>query len=164
MGDFNASVERAQTLWPGVLGRHAVGISNTNGRMLPELCAGQGLIIINFLLQQNARFNRHWQHPRSKHWHLLDYVLVCQRHHWDVLCTRVMLSAKCNTQTTSWFRAKSASMLSLHYRKKGHRWRSWHQQAAGKENWIWRKVAGQTSNGGTASLGSTSWESPAVEW
>ena len=156
MGDFNASVERSQTLWPGVLGRHAVGICNTNGRMLPELCAGQGLIIINFLLQENARFNRNWQHPRSKHWHLLDYVLVCQRHLWDVLYTRVMLSGDCNTQTTSWFRPLSDSMSS--------RWRSWHQKAAGEENWVWRKGTGQTWNGEPVNLGSGSWGPLAVEW
>ena len=34
-------------------------------------------------------------HPRSKHWHLLVYVLVCKRDLGDVLHTRVMPSAEC---------------------------------------------------------------------
>ena len=36
-------------------------------------------------------------HPRSKHWHLLDFVLVRQRDLKDVLHTRVMPSAECDT-------------------------------------------------------------------
>lgn len=36
-------------------------------------------------------------HPRSKHWHLIDYVLVRQRDLRDVLHTRVMPSADCHT-------------------------------------------------------------------
>lgn len=38
-----------------------------------------------------------WMHPRSKHWHLIDYVLVRQRDLRDVLHTRVMPSADCHT-------------------------------------------------------------------
>jgi len=36
-------------------------------------------------------------HPRSKHWHLLDYILVRQRDQNDVSHTRVMPSAECHT-------------------------------------------------------------------
>lgn len=36
-------------------------------------------------------------HPRSKHWHLLDCVLVRKRDLRDVLHTRVMPSAECHT-------------------------------------------------------------------
>ncbi|XP_063615901.1 uncharacterized protein LOC134789116 [Penaeus indicus] len=36
-------------------------------------------------------------HPRSKHWHLIDYILVRQKDLKDVLHTRVMPSAECRT-------------------------------------------------------------------
>ncbi|PFX18771.1 hypothetical protein AWC38_SpisGene16846 [Stylophora pistillata] len=36
-------------------------------------------------------------HPRSKHWHLLDCVLVRRRDLKDVLHTRVLPSAECHT-------------------------------------------------------------------
>ena len=36
-------------------------------------------------------------HPRSKHWHLLDYVLVRKQDLRDVLHKRVMPSAECHT-------------------------------------------------------------------
>lgn len=36
-------------------------------------------------------------HPRSKHWHLIDYVLTRQKDVRDVLHTRVMPSAECHT-------------------------------------------------------------------
>ena len=36
-------------------------------------------------------------HPRSKHWHLLDYILVRRRDQRDVFHTRVMPSAECHT-------------------------------------------------------------------
>ena len=34
-------------------------------------------------------------HPRSKHWHMLDYVITRHRHAHDVLLTRVMRGATC---------------------------------------------------------------------
>ena len=36
-------------------------------------------------------------HPRSKHWHLLDYVITRQKDLNDVLDTRVMRGADCAT-------------------------------------------------------------------
>ncbi|WP_295438499.1 hypothetical protein, partial [Thiolapillus sp.] len=43
------------------------------------------------------RFKATWRHPRSKHWHLLDYVLTRQHDTRDVLHTTVMPSADCYT-------------------------------------------------------------------
>ena len=37
---------------------------------------------------QKNRLKTTWQHPRSKHWHLIDYVIVRSRDRSDVLLTR----------------------------------------------------------------------------
>ena len=80
-----------------VLGRHGIGICNGNGRLLLEFCSKHQLVITNTLFQQKDRFKATWRHPRSKHWHLLHYVLTRQHGTRDVLHTRVMPSADCHT-------------------------------------------------------------------
>ena len=67
LGDFNARLGRDLELLKGVLGR--LGISNCNDNR-------HQLVITKTLLQQKDRFQATWRHPRSKHWHLLDYILA----------------------------------------------------------------------------------------
>ncbi|KAL0156964.1 hypothetical protein M9458_048210 [Cirrhinus mrigala] len=93
LGDFSARVGRDSEAWQGVLGKHGVGSCNDNGRLLLEFCAEQQLSITNTIFQQKDSRKTTWMHPRSKHWHLIDYVLVRS----DVLHTRVMPSAECHT-------------------------------------------------------------------
>ena len=38
-----------------------------------------------------------WMHPRSKHWHLMDYVIVRRRDLNEVQITRAMRGAECST-------------------------------------------------------------------
>ncbi|XP_055895347.1 craniofacial development protein 2-like [Biomphalaria glabrata] len=95
MGDCNARVGNDYSAWPGVLGRH--GNCNDNGRLLLELCSEAKLAITNTFFQQKSSFKTTWMHPRSKHWHLLDYIIVRQWNVRDVTHTRVMPSADCYT-------------------------------------------------------------------
>ncbi|RXN33787.1 craniofacial development 2 [Labeo rohita] len=97
LGDFNARVGRDSEAWQGVLGKHGVGSCNDNGHLLLEFCAEQQLSITNTIFQQKDSRKTTWMHPHSKHWHLIDYVLVRQKDRSDVLHTRVMPSAECHT-------------------------------------------------------------------
>ena len=97
LGDFNARVGQDAVTWKGILSRHGVGNCNDNGRLLLEFCMEQQLVITNTIFQQKGSLKTTWMDPRSKHWHLIDYVLARQRDLKDILHTRVMPSAECHT-------------------------------------------------------------------
>ncbi|XP_055862757.1 craniofacial development protein 2-like [Biomphalaria glabrata] len=95
MGDFNARVGNDYSAWLGVLGRHGIGNCNDNGRHLLELCSEAKIAINSTMFQQKRRFKTTRMHPRSKHWHLLDYIIVRHCDIRDVVHTREMPSADC---------------------------------------------------------------------
>ena len=70
-----------------MLGRHGVGQVNENGMRLLTLCAEHNLIVTNTLFQQNNKYITSWMHPRSKHWPLIDYIIVRCSDANDVLLT-----------------------------------------------------------------------------
>ena len=97
LGDFNARVGKDAASWKGVLGLHGVGKENSNGILLLSKCAQHQLSITGTMFRQADKYKTTWQHPRSKHWHLIDHVLVRQRDIKDVHSTRVMRGAECWT-------------------------------------------------------------------
>nr|VZI01579.1 unnamed protein product [Spirometra erinaceieuropaei] len=93
LGDFNARVGTDHTAWRGVLGPHGLRSSNDNGLLLLRTCAEHRLILTNTFFCLPEREKATWRHPRSRQWHLLDYVLVRRRDQRDVLVTKAIAGA-----------------------------------------------------------------------
>ena len=97
MGDLNARVGKDQASWKRILGSQGVGNMNSNGLLLLSKCAEHELCITNTVFRQADKFKTTWMHPRSKQWHLTDYIIVRQRDLRDVCITRAMRGAECWT-------------------------------------------------------------------
>jgi len=95
LGDFNARVGHDTVTWPRVLGSHSVGKENSNGTLLLQTCSRHELAISNGFFQLANKYKMTWQHPRSKQWHTLDYVITRQRDIKDVHITRAMRGTVC---------------------------------------------------------------------
>ena len=54
-------------------------------------------LITNTAYRQPNRNKTSWMHPRSKHWHLIDYIIVRRRDRCDVRVTKAMCGADCWT-------------------------------------------------------------------
>ena len=77
MGDFNARVglEQASSAH-NVVGKHAVDKQNQNGRRLVDFCLYNEFVITNTFFPHKSVHQTTWMHPKTKKWHMLDYVLV----------------------------------------------------------------------------------------
>nr|VZI30448.1 unnamed protein product [Spirometra erinaceieuropaei] len=94
LGDFNARVGTDHTAWRGVLGPHGLRGSNDNGLLLLRTCAEHRLILTNTFFCLPEREKVTWRHPRSRQWHLLDYVLVRRQDQRHVLVTKAIAGAE----------------------------------------------------------------------
>ena len=97
MGDFNARVGSKTDLWGDVIGAHGIGKMNSNGLRLLSTCSQHNLAITNTFFRLKLKYKTSWMHPRSKRWHLLDYIIVRRSQVREVYVTRAMRGADCWT-------------------------------------------------------------------
>ena len=95
LGDLN--VGRDNVSLEGVIGKYGVGNCNSNGLLLLQTCMEHGLLITNTVFNLPTRKRTSWMHPRSKHWDLIDYVIVRKRDRQDVRVTKSTCCAECWT-------------------------------------------------------------------
>ncbi|XP_014776948.1 craniofacial development protein 2-like [Octopus bimaculoides] len=96
LGDFNACVGADWETW-GVLGKHGVGSSNSNGSLLLQMCVEMDLCVMNTMFQLKNKYKTTWMHPGSKKWHLIDYIFTRKRDTRDFAIVRVMRGVECWT-------------------------------------------------------------------
>ena len=97
LGDFNARVGTDHQTWEGVIGSEDVVKCNSNGLLLLRKCAEHDLLITNTVFRLPTRRKTTWMHPRSKHRHLIDYVIVRRKDRQDVRVTKTLCGADCWT-------------------------------------------------------------------
>ena len=79
LGDFNARVKQDSASWEGVLGKCKIRkCKNNNGLLLLQTCAKHNLLITNTIFHLPIHNKASWMHPHSKHWYLINYVIVKQ--------------------------------------------------------------------------------------
>ena len=97
LGDYNARVGTDYHKWSGVIDQQGTGKCNINGLLLLQICTAPELVITNTLFRLPTRSKTPWMHPRSKHWHLIDYVITRKKDASDVIVTKSMCLAECCT-------------------------------------------------------------------
>ena len=97
LGDFNARTGSDKESWPVPLGPHSFGKMNDNGQRLLEICTLHKLCITNSFFKTKPQHKVSWQHPRTKIWHQIDFIITRRDDLKDVKLTRSYHSADCDT-------------------------------------------------------------------
>ena len=96
LGDFNACVGCNHETW-SPLGPYGIGKVNDNGLLLLQLCTELDLVITNTFSHQKKEHKATWFHPRSKHGHMIDFIITRRRDLKNFCKVRVMRGAECGT-------------------------------------------------------------------
>ena len=97
IGDLNAMIGRENDKWPSALGKYGIGKCNSNGELLLALCTEFDLIVINTMFKQKDAHKITWTHPRSRHGHMINFIITRCRDKMDICSTRTMRGANCVT-------------------------------------------------------------------
>nr|VZI14729.1 unnamed protein product [Spirometra erinaceieuropaei] len=95
LSDFNARVGTDRATWGGGLIPYGLDGFNDNGLSRPPIrtCAEHRLVLTDILFLFSIREKTTWMYPRSRHWHLLGYLLARRRNKRNVLVTKAILDA-----------------------------------------------------------------------
>ena len=96
LGDFNAWVGKDHITYSNAIGKFGKGNKNSNGELLLNFCTQRHLCITNTYFSQPDKNYFTWMYPRSKHYHLLDYVITYKADLADILSTKAMQGAECS--------------------------------------------------------------------
>ena len=100
LGNFNASVGSRKSVieqWDGVRGPHGHRAVNDAGRELLSFLSLHQTTVCNTWFQKKAIHKQTWQHPQSKQWSCIDFVVVQQRNRGRCVDVTVRRRASCNT-------------------------------------------------------------------
>ena len=100
IGDFNTRVGSSHNKddrWYGTQGLYGVGKCNESGEALLSFCAVNELIITNTMFVKKEIHKYTWQHPGSKKWHCIDYILMRSRDRRLCCDVTVLSRAECWT-------------------------------------------------------------------
>ena len=86
--------EWAQSTKPG---KERVGKCNRNGLLLLRQCTEHELLMTNTVFHLPVGNKTSWMLSHSKHWHLVDYIIVRRKDRQDVRATKTMCGADCWT-------------------------------------------------------------------
>lgn len=95
--DFNAGVGRNWELWSGCPRPSRQGQHEQQQPQTPFILCRAWPCYTNTIFHQKDKFKNSWKHPRSSHWHMLDYIITRQCHTNDVTLTRAMRWAEWRT-------------------------------------------------------------------
>ena len=79
------------------MGKHGIGKCYSNGELLLALCSEFELMVTNTMFKQKDERKTARMHPRSRLWHMIDFIITRCRDKTDIHCTRVMRGANCWT-------------------------------------------------------------------
>ena len=93
----NTRIGREPTKWTLVMVKCGIGKCNCNGELLLVLRSEFELIVTNTMFKQNDERKTTWMHPRSKQWHMVDFIITRCWVKMDIHSSRAMLGANYST-------------------------------------------------------------------
>ena len=100
LGDFNARVRSRSAVddaWDSVRGPHGIGECNDAGKELLDFLSLNNATISNTWFSKKPIYKRSWQHPMTKRWHAIDFIVVHQRDRRLCHDCHVVFAADCGS-------------------------------------------------------------------
>lgn len=100
LGDFNARIgsrSAEHDEWDAVRGPHGFGVCNDAGKELLNFLSLNNASICNTWFLKKPVYKQSWQHPMTKQWHAIDFIIVHQRDRKLCSDCRVICTADCGS-------------------------------------------------------------------